>query len=76
MKSETLSSTLFANWARRLNVLEKARFIEKRCKKIGIWTAQADQTRLSAAHARTAVSAYRRNVKLLIVWLLNRFQAL
>ena len=76
MKSETLLSTLFANWARCFNVFEKARFIENLRKKyFGIWTTLADQTRL--ARARATVSALRGSftAKLPIMWLLTRSPA-
>ena len=75
MQFEFLLSTLFSNWPRRLNLFERARFLENlRKKNSGIWTTPADKTRLT--RARTTVSAYRENftAKLLIASLLNRSQ--
>ena len=82
MESEILS-TLFANWPRRFNVFEKARFIETfnsdftEAKKLGIRTTPADQTRLTRARTPVCARFDRGNftAKLVIGWLPNRSQA-
>ena len=62
MKSEILLSTLFSNWGRRYNVLEKARFLQNR-RKI-VWNldeiSKSNQVRLCSYYSIRVPSKFHR----------------